>query len=235
MTLDLLDLLQGRSSYVVLLVGIVSIWIATIRIEDTPKRRLELREKPSKILLLLGFSSFLLSAAFYVIPERLTPYPRVAGRWSYEVRNGSGEFSHKGDCVIRQDGPTLEIQGTRRWTCRRVNGQNMCVKVNAPWSSKWAQLCSDRRIRFDYMISLPENHLQGYCSVELQRAPMDSMSGFYYMLPPFNPDTLNARHGEILFERIPEGGQLEAPTKDDLDTINQEQSTTKQSLLLPLP
>ena len=217
--LDLVGLLQGRASYLLLLVGIVSIWVATISVEDLTKFKLEPRERISKILLVFGVAAFGLSAAFYLFPERLTPYPDISGRWSYEVHNGLGEFSHKGDCIIRQDGPNLTIQGTRRWTCRHVDGKYMCVKVNAPWSSKWAQVCGDGRVRFDYSISLAEEHVAGYCSLEHQSESKDLMNGFYYMLPPFRPETLNARHGEIVFRRLPEGMELEPPSKEVLETI----------------
>ena len=225
--LDLVDLLQGRASYLLLLVGILSVWVSTIRVEDLGKLKIEPREKVSKALLVFGIATLGLSAAFYLIPERLTPYPDVAGRWSYEVRNGLGEFSHKGDCVIRQDGPNLAIQGTRRWTCRRVNGQYMCVRVNAPWSSKWAQVCGDGRVRFDYVIGLAEEHVTGYCSLERQDKSGKVMNGFYYMLPPFRPETLNARHGEIVFRRLPDGKQVEPPSEEDIASIGKSQSSSK--------
>ncbi len=217
--LDLLALLQGRSSYVLLLVGILFVWIGTIRVEDLRRFKFEPREKSNKTLLLFGLGAIGLSSAFYLVPERLTPYPNVSGRWAYEVHNGSGEFSHKGDCIIRQDGPRLTIQGTRRWTCRHVNGEKVCVRVNAPWSSKWAQVCGDGRVRFDYSITLSEEHVLGYCSLELHNESGDLMNGFYYMLPPFRPETLNARHGEIIFKRLPKGEQVRPPSREDLKNI----------------
>src|SRR5215210_5294786 len=94
-----------------------------------------------------------LLTAFITVDERLSPTPKVEGRWEYTVVTGGMEFSHKGDCYIQQDGEKVRIQGARRYTCSLTSRRKICQAVHVSWESDWAHLCDDNILRFEYHIA----------------------------------------------------------------------------------
>lgn len=140
----------------------------------------------------------------------------VEGRWEYEVTTASKDFSHKGDCHIRQKGNNIQLQGVRHFTSSLKVGRKVCLAVNIPWSSDWAQICDDDILRFHYHIAIVEprrggKYIEAVCRLELTSKKPTEMTGNYYMLPPFDEATLNCKWGAIVFRKIEENTQLLPP------------------------
>lgn len=155
-------------------------------------------------------------ATFIASDSRLSPVPHLAGRWGYEVTTADKEFSHKGDCDIHQERLKVRIQGVRRYTCSLESRRKVCRAVDIPWGSDWAQICDDNVLRFDYHIAIAEprrggKYIEAICYLKLTSRKPKEMAGNYYMLPPFNEATLNAKWGSIVFRKLEQDDQLLPP------------------------
>lgn len=163
-----------------------------------------------------------LLATFITLDERLSPTPKVEGRWEYTVYTANMEFSHKGDCHIRQKGEQIQIQGARRYSCSLKSRRKVCQAVNVSWESDWAQLCDDNVLRFEYHIAIAEPHRGGkyidaICRLNITAKRPSEMAGNYYMLPPFDESTLNCKWGTITFTKLAENANLSPPRDFSLE------------------
>ena len=113
---------------------------------------------------------------------------------------------------------TLSIYGTRLFTCGdRINdGPCLLRRISTPWRANWAQFCSDGQIRFDYTIDLAQGKVQGYCIISYDKGEPSTLTGYYYMLPPFEEVLLNARYGQIVFHKMKAGEKVLPPTLMDV-------------------
>ncbi len=171
-----------------------------------------------------------LLATFITIDNLHSPKHYLEGRWEYEVTTASKEFSHKGDCYIRQTGDTVQLQGVRQYTCSLKARRKICQPVNIPWKSDWAQVCDDNILRFHYHIAIAEprrggKHIEAICRLELTSQKPTEMTGNYYMLPPFDEATLNCKWGAIVFRRIEETAQLLPPNNYESENESLEEIT----------
>lgn len=216
----LLLLLEAHVWYVLLIVGIATVFITLIRVVDLHKFKCEPRAHVNRLSLGMGIIFLSLGVVFYFFGGPLDNYPNLDGRWTYEVRNSQGQFSHKGDSFVTGDGIKLSIHGTRRYTCGdRASNDGKCRlrRVSAPWNATWAQFCSDGRIRFNYTIDLPEGKLEGYCILAYEEKDNPSeLAGYYYLLAPFDERLLNARFGQIVFRKMKPGEKLTPPSSEDV-------------------
>lgn len=161
-------------------------------------------------------------ATFITFDERLSPTPNVAGRWEYTVVTGGEEFSHKGDCHIRQNGEKIQIQGARRYSCSLTARRKVCQAVNVSWESDWAHLCDDNVLRFEYHIAIAEprrggKYIDAVCRLNITSKKPSEMSGSYYMLPPFDESTLNCKWGTITFRKLEANAALSPPSGYSLE------------------
>jgi hypothetical protein len=162
-------------------------------------------------------------AAFVTLSESFSRTPQVEGRWEYTVVTGDAEFSHKGDCYIKQEGEKLRIQGARRYSCALKARRKVCKSVNISWESDWAHLYDDNVLRFEYHIAIAEPrrggaYIDAICRLNITSPKPSEMTGNYYMLPPFAEATLNCKWGTITFRRLEAGAELLPPidyTPDD--------------------
>jgi len=216
--LHLLYLLEAHAWYVLIIIGIVMTFSSTIRVVDIHKFDFEPRDNTKWIPLSLGSIIIGLGVVFFFFSPRLNEYPDLDGRWTYEVRNGSGQFSHKGQATIAGHGMTLSIYGTRFYTCGdRINdGPCQLRRISTPWRASWAQFCNDGQVRFDYTIDLAQGKVQGYCIISYDKGDPSTLTGYYYMLPPFEEVLLNARYGQIVFHRMKAGEKVLPPTPEDV-------------------
>lgn len=162
-------------------------------------------------VVVIGFLS-----TFITIDNLNSPKHKVEGRWEYEVTTANKEFSHKGDCFIRQEGNKVQLQGARRYTCLLKARRRVFQAVNIPWSSDWAQICDDDVLRFHYHIAIVEPqrggaYIEAICRLELTSQKPTEMTGNYYTLPPFDEATLNCKWGAIIFSKIEEDTRLSPP------------------------
>lgn len=209
-------LLSENVWYFLLVSGVVTLFVSVVRVVDLQKGKFEPRERIGWKAFYLGCLLLILGIVAYFFRERLGIYPSVEGRWVYEVHTSDGTFSHKGDCVIKQAGSELQISGVRRYTCVDDGTSCRVVDVNAAWSSTWAQITSDDRVRFEYEINLDE-HIKGFCRLSMPDGSNDELSGSYYLLPPLPAKTPNALSGLIVFRRMPPGVKTAPkPTEADL-------------------
>ena len=139
--------------------------------------------------------------------------PKLAGRWKYVVRTAGDELSHKGECTIQQSGSSLRIQGTRRLTCTKAGGGGRCQPVNIPWESKWAEICADGKLRFDYHIAIAQapggGNIEAICNLNITKKKPVRISGSYYMLPPFDDAVRNCHWGTVTFILISADAELD--------------------------
>lgn len=168
-----------------------------------------------------------LLATYIKLDFRFSTVPRVGGRWQYWVETADREVSHKGECTIHQAGTRLRIEGTRRFTCTNAGGGGACREVAIPWSSNWAEVCADSSLRFDYHIAIPGHEHRGQsieaiCRLRLDTKTPAQMSGTYYMLPPFEPSTLNCQWGTVTFERMASHEVLSPPTIEEIEDVELE-------------
>lgn len=165
---------------------------------------------------------FIASLAGYLKTEEKTQLtPNIAGRWEYHVVTSEENFSHKGDCTIRQDGRNIQIHGTRRYTSALKSRKKIATKVNIPWSSEWGEICNDNMMRFHYHIGLGTvqrggTSIQAICRVSLPTPSLVQMTGNYYVLPPFDQAVSNYMWGSISFRPLGEAEHLEAPQNHEL-------------------
>lgn len=216
--LHLLYLLEAHAWYVLVIVGVAMVFFASFQIVDIHKLKIEPRAKIKWLPLSLGGAVFSLGIILYIFGPELSDHPDLTGKWGYEVRNGSGQFSHKGQATIAGHGAPLSIYGTRLYTCgdRIADGPCKLRKISTPWHASWAQFCSDEQIRFDYTIDLAQGKVQGYCILSYDKDEPTTLTGYYYMLPPFEEVLLNARYGQIVFHRLKEGEKVLPPTSEDV-------------------
>ena len=64
----------------------------------------------------------------------------------------------------------------------------------------------------------PVAPMAGYCSV-VYNENIGEMKGHYYLLPPFQAETLNASHGCIVFTRLPEDAPVAPPSPEEIATV----------------
>ncbi len=171
-----------------------------------------------------------LLAAFITLDGRLSTTPNVEGRWEYTVDTADMEFSHKGDCYIRQDGEKIQIQGARRYTCALKSRRKVCQAVNVSWESDWAHLYDDNILRFEYHIAIAEprrggKYIDAICRLNITSKKPSEMSGNYYMLPPFDESTLNCKWGTITFRRLDANADPSPPSGYSLEDEQLETGT----------
>lgn len=152
----------------------------------------------------------------FYIKKKIVERRKVDGCWEYLVHEANNNFSHKGYCNIKTCNDRLRISGVRKYTCTL---DQKCEEVNIAWNATWASVCSDNRLRFDYQITLTDGKFYGaICRVNLPNNKPTEMTGNYYLLPPFDPEVLNCKHGTIKFKKISNPSDVTPPT---LSEINQ--------------
>jgi hypothetical protein len=166
---------------------------------------------------LIGFAT---AFAAYVAQEwKWTRKPPIDGRWEYLVVSANNQFSHKGDCNIRQNEAHVTIRGTRRFTRIKEGARVICKPVHISWNSEWAQWCNDSFLRFEYAISLPDprrggQNIRAICKVEMPSHNINEMTGKFYVLPPFEKSALNCNWGDITLTRLAPGASVSPPVDD---------------------
>jgi hypothetical protein len=147
--------------------------------------------------------------------ESLTEYFReldtsvynVQGDWKYIVTSANKELSHRGECSIIQNGKAIQIQGIRK-TCSLNDENHNHEEVDIPWYSRWAEICNDNVLRFDYIITITEGsshegrHLEAICKISLNSTNLSELTGNYYVLPPFDERMQNCQWGTIRFSKL---------------------------------
>jgi hypothetical protein len=216
--LHLLYLLEAHVWYVLIIIGVSMVFFSTLQAVDAHKLKFEPRSKTKWVPASLGAAVLGLGILFFFFGDKLNEYPDIDGKWSYEVRNGSGQFSHKGLATIAGHGTLLSVYGTRLYTCGdRINdGPCQLRRISTPWRASWAQFCSDGQMRFDYTIDLAQGKVQGYCIISYDKGDPSTLTGYYYMLPPFEEVLLNARYGQIVFHKMKAGENILPPTREDV-------------------
>jgi hypothetical protein len=145
-------------------------------------------------------------------PARYSHFMDISGRWYYEVHSIGGAFSHSGECRIFYNHGNHWITGERIFM-RTQSARREVVAARSLWDSEWCEFCRDGQLRFIYHIDVREphvvTHLRGLCEVRVSSA--DKLTGTYHLLPPFDPELLNAQSGTIDFKRIDEASAVEPP------------------------
>lgn len=217
--LHLLYLLETHAWYLLTVIGVAMVFFSTFQAVDIHKFKFEPRDKTKWIPLSLGSLILCLGSVLYLYGDKINEYPDLDGRWVYEVRNGSGQFSHKGQATIVGHGVIQSIYGTRLYTCgdRTNDGPCQLRRISTPWRASWAQFCRDGQIRFDYTIDLAQGKVQGYCIISYDKEdPAAPLTGYYYMLPPFQEVLPNARYGQIVFRKMKAEEKVLPPTSADV-------------------
>jgi hypothetical protein len=119
------------------------------------------------------------------------PIPNVSGRYKYEEIWCDNKTVYEGECCIKQDGQDLTVLGERTKEC---NGHKN-KKVSVHWSSTWAEVCNDNKIRMDYAIT-ENGGGRGYAILELRKRSRKSMLGEIHL---FKEDSL---YGTLKFKKI---------------------------------
>lgn len=198
-----------------MLLGAICLFGASIKVEDLKTLKVHPHDKMYPIPLSVGTGLLMTGVMLLIFADRFTTAARVSGRWEYSVCNALGEFSHKGEMLILQRGRRLGITGTRRFMCR-VSGQKVhCDRVSIIWTSKWAAMCHDGILRFEYHIDLPEGKMEATCRLNPNSRKPSSMSGHYHMLPPFDHSSLNARFGTIEMRKLGADEDIATPYSED--------------------
>jgi hypothetical protein len=141
------------------------------------------------VTLLLGFLA--------TLEEKVS---KIGGIWTYRVTFPNGDFSHSGRCELIQKGASLRIYGHRYIQCQS-GGMQSCQYGDWNWDSTWGEVAPDGYVRFDYEINVAEDdHVTAICKLRLHGT--DSMSGTYHRLPPFPSPSVNAKWGNIYFEKL---------------------------------
>lgn len=119
------------------------------------------------------------------------PIPNVSGKYKYEAIWSDNKTEYVGECFIKQDGQELTVLGERTKEC---NGRKN-HKVSVHWSSIWAEVCNDNKIRMDYAIT-ENGGGRGYAILELRKRASRSMLGEIHL---FKEDSL---FGTLKFKKI---------------------------------
>lgn len=209
---DLIDFFKNKLWVVLITLGALCLVSAAFEVVSLADWKVNPREQIAVIPLAVGAVLFLFGIVLMLVSNSLFASVNIEGRWEYSVYNAEGGFSHKGECYVRQKGQQVWIHGTRLFTCAGSDGsQSVCRRVNIPWGSDWASICNDETMRFDYHIDIPGDKIEAICRIKLPNKKPVRMSGNYYLLPPFEPSTLNCRYGEIKMKKIDETIEITPP------------------------
>lgn len=123
------------------------------------------------------------------------------GEYTYHVETPERRRSHSGICVLQREHGRLLFEGERLQYSKKEDDDKI-VETNCrcPWRSHWCQVCDDGRLRFDYSLDVDERTRKAICYLTISDDRM-TLSGYYYLLPPFEDNTLNAKHGLIEFKK----------------------------------
>jgi hypothetical protein len=119
------------------------------------------------------------------------PIPNVNGKYKYEATWSDNKTVHLGECRIKQEGQDLTVQGERTKEC---NGRKN-KKVSIQWSSIWAEVCHDNKIRMDYAIT-ENGGGRGYAILEIGKRASRTMLGEIHL---FKEDSL---FGTLKFKKV---------------------------------
>lgn len=219
--LELIEFLKNRLGFLLIVFGCLALFAAAVDVQDLHAWKFAPRSELYPIPLTVGGILFLSGIILLFFSDRLSVVPNVAGRWKYEVRDATGEPSHRGELSIAQKGRRLNIHGIRRFTRRSHGSEITFDPVSIPFMSAWAEICSDNVMRVEYHIDLPEQKVESVWKVRIRQRSPQALTGHYYLLPPFDPATLNARFGVALLQKL-EG--KEPPELHDFDEMNGEHS-----------
>lgn len=187
--------------FVVLFVLIVVFTIMAVFLGDILPFKLPIKESERKIFL-YGFIAEIGACvvALYKIMFKLKkpvgeveekPIPNVSGRYKYEEIWRDNKTVYLGECCIKQDGQDLTVLGERTKEC---NGHKN-KKVSVHWSSIWAEVCNDNKVRMDYAIT-ENGGGRGYAILELRKRTRGNMLGEIHL---FKEDSL---FGTLKFKKV---------------------------------
>lgn len=122
--------------------------------------------------------------------KRISTEPDLEGEWKYNFYGSNGLLIYAGSCKIQHGEDGLRFIGTRTLEIRD-NGQRQ--EVNIPWSSSWAAIFPDGKVRAEYKLGNVHN---GYLSLMIPPdRPVQKISGEVFLL-------LTNEFGGIEFIRI---------------------------------
>jgi hypothetical protein len=118
------------------------------------------------------------------------PIPKVAGKYKYEITCCDNKTLFQGECRVKQDGRTLNINGERK----KIKSGYKKKNVSIHWYSNWAELCEDKKVRLDYYIT-QNGGIRGYAILDVGQSTSKEMVGeFHFLKEPYI-------HGTIKFNR----------------------------------
>lgn len=107
--------------------------------------------------------------------------PKVAGKYKYELTCGDNKTLFRGECRVKQDGRTLNINGERK----KAKSGHKKESVSIHWYSNWAELCEDKKVRLDYYIT-QNGGIRGYAILDVGQSTSKEMVGeFHFLKEPY--------------------------------------------------
>lgn len=135
--------------------------------------------------------------------DNLREVPRLAGEWSYVVKNSSVKNQkqmHSGKCEIKPDftgAPrSFKLYGTRLKHWDEGHEPTSC---SVDWESTWCEFTDEGKLRLAYDIEFEEETLQGFARLEPSGSPeVTTLKGKYSL---YAPDGNRRTKGTITFQR----------------------------------
>lgn len=135
--------------------------------------------------------------------ENLREIPRLAGKWSYEVKNSSVKHQkqmHSGKCEVKPDftgAPrTFKLYGTR---LKHWDEGHEPTDCSVDWESTWCEFTDEGKLRLAYEIEFEDETLQGFARLEPSGSPeVTTLKGRYSL---YAPDGNRRTKGTITFYR----------------------------------
>lgn len=218
--IDFILLLVGPLHVLLVIAGLAIAFWSVFKVNNILRGDVDLRESMNKAAFFFGVGLTVIGVSLYVAGDMIGPnaskHPRqeeLAKRWGYVVHRDNGEFSHKGECDLTQEGDLIRLSGTRLYQCTVVDGHTECTVSRSPWKADWAQFCADGRLRFTYTINVPPNHqIHGFCDL-VRRNGNKTLQGEYHLFQPIpesNPPVVD--RGLITFTQLADGEEVGPPT-----------------------
>jgi hypothetical protein len=123
--------------------------------------------------------------------KRVSTEPNLEGKWKYNFYGPNGLLRYAGICTIdQQREESLRFSGTREL---EILDNMQRQEVTRFWSSGWATICPDGRIRAEYKLG---NVVNGFMSLLIPPdRPVHKLTGEVYILA-------TGEFGNIEFIRI---------------------------------
>lgn len=103
--------------------------------------------------------------------------PKISGKYKYEAYHSDNKVISIGVCRVKQMGRVLEFNG--EWQKVIVNGKKENLSLR--WSSNWAELCMDNKVRLDYSVTQNGGD-RGFVIIEPGRTSSETVVGEFHAL-----------------------------------------------------